>query len=111
MMIASRATTTSISISENPRGWAAARLQRSDAIWLRERAVVRKLWQAVPEARRGRLRFLYERWNGAGKGKDESPGLPTELQEALVIHYAADLNRLVSAGIAPPPWVDRYPVH
>ena len=38
MPVKNTAIATSISISENPRGWAAARLQRSDAIWLRERA-------------------------------------------------------------------------
>ena len=91
-------------------GGASNRIPHGARVWLRERAVIRKLWEAVPEARKGRLRFLYERWNGAGKSKDESPGLPTELHEALVIHYAADLNRLLSAGIAPPPWADRYRV-
>jgi hypothetical protein len=85
------------------------RIPHGVRVWLRERSLIRTLWQAVPEARKGRLRFLYERWNGAGKTTQESPGLPAELQAALEIHFASDLDRLLSAGIAPPPWARRYP--
>jgi hypothetical protein len=84
------------------------RIPHGARVWLRERALVRKLWHAVPDARRGRMRFLYERWNGAGKSQEESPGLPVELQSRLERHFAADLDRLLRAGITPPPWADRY---
>ena len=77
-------------------------------VWLRERAFVRYIWNAIPDSRRGRLRFLYERWNGAGHHQETSPGLTPELQKALVLHFAADLKGLVVSGLTAPPWANRY---
>jgi hypothetical protein len=78
--------------------------------WLRNRKILYSLWQRVPEARRGRLRFKYEQWNI--RRNDNSQGnamvLPEDLQEQLRRHYSADINSLMSLPIAPPPWLDRY---
>jgi hypothetical protein len=84
------------------------RIPHEFRVWLRERVLVRALWQAIPDRRRGRLRFLYERWNGASKGSTERPRLPEDLERALREHFAEDLRRLGNAGIAPPPWEGRY---
>lgn len=84
------------------------RIPHGVRVWLRERAGVRHLWRALPDERKGRLRFLYERWNGAGRAENESPGLPAELHAALVAHFASDLRQLLVRGITPPPWAHRY---
>ncbi|NNK33117.1 MAG: sulfotransferase [Xanthomonadales bacterium] len=84
------------------------RIPHGARVWLRERALVRHLWQAMPDDRKGRLRFLYERWNGAGSTNDETPGLPQDLHAELVAHFASDLRQLLARGITPPPWVQRY---
>lgn len=89
-------------------GGGSIRIPHGVRVWLRERALVRRLWEALPEARRGRLRFLYERWNGAGRPREETPGLPDALQSALVAHFAADLQILLAAGVTRPPWAARY---
>ena len=84
------------------------RIPHGIRVWLRERAIVRHVWNVIPDSRKGRLRFLYERWNGAGQAREMSPGLTPELESALVSHFAQDLQGLVASGLAPPPWVDRY---
>lgn len=89
-------------------GGGSNRIPHGVRVWLRERAVIRRLWEALPETRRGRLRFLYERWNGGGRRRGDSPGLPGDLEQALVSHFAADLRQLVAAGLSPPPWAARY---
>jgi hypothetical protein len=89
-------------------GGGSNRIPHGARVWLRERAVIRHLWQLLPEARRGRLRFLYERWNGSANSQEASPELPGELQNALVRHFADDLHGLLAAGVAAPPWANRY---
>jgi hypothetical protein len=78
--------------------------------WLRNRKILYSLWQRVPEARRGRLRFQYEQWNIRRNGNTQGDGmlLPENLQEKLRRHYSADIKSLLSLPIAPPPWLDRY---
>ncbi len=91
-------------------GGGANRIPHGVRVWLREHAIIRHLWHAVPEARRGRLRFLYERWNGAGHGKYKTLELPQDIQARLTMHFASDLRELLAAGIESPPWADRYTV-
>ncbi len=84
------------------------RIPHGARVWLRERAAVRFLWDLVPDQRRGRIRFLYERWNGAGRTVSEGPELPAALRERLEAHFASDLAQLEALGIESPPWLDRY---
>lgn len=76
--------------------------------WLRERKMFYWLWQQLPEARRGRLRFQYEQWNV--RNVDAPMALPTELQQRLRAHFKEDIDTLLSLplAIAPPPWADGY---
>jgi hypothetical protein len=81
--------------------------------WLRNRKILYSLWQRVPEARRGRLRFQYEQWN-IRRNRDTQGNamlLPENLRERLSRHYSADIKSLLSLPIAPPPWIDRYPAN
>ncbi len=84
------------------------RIPHGARVWLRERAMVRFLWGLVPDQRRGRIRFLYERWNGAGRAVSQGPGLPTALRTRLERHFASDLAQLEELGIGSPPWIGRY---
>jgi hypothetical protein len=82
------------------------RIPQSVREWLRSRKILYRLWQCVPEARRGRLRFQYEQWNI--RRSSNAMLLPENLREQLRRHYSADLKSLLSLPIAPPPWLDRY---
>lgn len=86
------------------------RIPHSVREWLRNRKILYRLWQSVPEARRGRLRFQYEQWNIRRNGNSQGNAmlLPEDLHEQLRRHYAADIESLLSLPIAPPPWLDRY---
>jgi hypothetical protein len=86
------------------------RIPQSVREWLRNRKILYRLWQLVPEARRGRLRFQYEQWNIRRNGHTQGNAmlLPEGLQEQLCRHYSADIGSLLSLPIAPPPWLDRY---
>lgn len=88
------------------RGGAGKRIPQSVRVWLRERKLLYRLWQQLPEKRRGRLRFQYEQWN---VGKSSNPmALPAELHEQLRQHFAADIGALLALPVPPPPWADRY---
>ena len=91
-------------------GGSNTRIPQSVREWLRNRKILYRLWQLVPEARRGRLRFQYEQWNIRRNGNTQSNAmlLPEGLQEQLRRHYSADINALLSLPITPPPWLDRY---
>ena len=88
------------------RGGSGKRIPNSIRVWLREQKLLYWLWQLVPEARRGRLRFQYEQWN-ITRNKDGME-LPDHLRRALRDHYGTDLRSLLALPIAPPPWIDRY---
>jgi len=89
------------------RGGSHKRVPHSVREWLRNRNILYKLWQCVPEARRGRLRFQYEQWN-VRRGGGNAMLLPENLQQQLRRHYSADIKSLMSLPITPPPWLDRY---
>jgi hypothetical protein len=74
--------------------------------WLRERKLLYRLWQLLPDAQRGRLRFQYEQWNIRKNGNPMS--LPDKLHDQLRKHYGEDIRSLLSLPIASPPWADRY---
>ncbi|MEP4486530.1 MAG: sulfotransferase [Halioglobus sp.] len=65
------------------------------------------LWQQVPAARQGRLRFLYEQWNTRKSENNEVP-LSQPLRKKLEAHFSRDLQKLMGMPIDLPPWVDRY---
>jgi hypothetical protein len=92
------------------RGGSSKRIPHSVREWLRNRKMLYQLWQRVPEARRGRLRFQYEQWNIRRNGNSQGNAmlLSEDLQEQLRRHYSADIDALLSLPIAPPPWIDRY---
>lgn len=92
------------------RGGSSKRIPHSVREWLRNRKMLYQLWQRVPEARRGRLRFQYEQWNIRRNGNSQGNAmlLSEDLQEQLRRHYSADIDALLSLPIAPPPWLDRY---
>lgn len=77
--------------------------------WLRQRKILYRLWQLLPQRRRGRLRFLYEQWN-VRKSSAQPDAMPIAARDALAQHYAQDLRRLMRLPIAPPPWVARYSI-
>jgi hypothetical protein len=91
-------------------GGSSKRIPQSVREWLRNRKMLYQLWQRVPEARRGRLRFQYEQWNIRRNGNSQGNAmlLSEDLQEQLRRHYSADIDALLSLPIAPPPWLDRY---
>lgn len=91
------------------RGGGKKRIPQSVRSWLRERPLLYWLWQRLPEARRGRLRFQYEQWNV--RRSPDAMALPDRLLDALREHYGADLRSLLDLPVAPPPWMDRYPSH
>ena len=82
-------------------------------VWLRQRQWLYRIWNLIPDERRGALRFRYEQWNVRKRGK--KPGdIPAQARAALAAHYATDLQRLARLPVAPPPWIARYensPVH
>ncbi|MEH6580751.1 MAG: sulfotransferase [Halioglobus sp.] len=88
------------------RGGASNRIPHSVRGWLRERKLLYRLWQLLPDAQRGRLRFQYEQWNVRKNG--DSMSLPDNLHDQLRKHYGEDIRSLLSLPIASPPWADRY---
>lgn len=88
------------------RGGGSNRIPQSVRVWLRERGLLRRLWECVPDTRRGRLRFLYEQWNtrSADTAKTISPTATALLRR----HYSADLQQLQRLSVSHPPWLHRY---
>ncbi len=89
------------------RGGGGKRIPHAIRVRLREQKLLYWLWQQLPAARRGRLRFQYEQWN-ITRGNKDGLSLPAPLQCALRDHYSADLRTLLTLPVAPPPWIDRY---
>lgn len=88
------------------RGGGSNLVPQSVRSWLRERSLLYWLWQRVPEARRGRLRFQYEQWNVR---KSATPmSLPGDVHQRLRQHFGEDIRSLLSLPIATPPWAARY---
>jgi len=88
------------------RGGASNRIPHAVRGWLRDRKLLYRLWQLLPDAHRGRLRFRYEQWNVRKNGDPMS--LPDNLHDQLRKHYGEDIRSLLSLPIASPPWADRY---
>ncbi len=89
------------------KGGGGNRIPHSLRVWLRQRGPLYRLWQRLPESRRGRLRFLYEQWN-VRKEATPKEAIPATARAALEQHYACDLKELFRLPIEPPPWADRY---
>lgn len=89
------------------RGGGRKRIPQSVRTWLRERQLLYWLWQRLPEARRGRIRFQYEQWNV--RRSPDAMDLPDSLLAALRDHFGADLRSLLDLPVARPPWMERYP--
>ena len=114
------------------RGGGNSRIPLRWRVWLRQRQGVYRLWQLLPEARRGRLRFLYEQWNvrrepgrrepgrrepGRREPGRQQPGSPdagqpqrmsASTESALRRHFADDLASLAEQQIQLPPWTGNY---
>lgn len=88
------------------RGGASNRIPHSVRGWLRDRKLLYRMWQRLPDAQRGRLRFRYEQWNVRKAG--DTLHLPENLYEQLRKHYSEDIISLLRLPIDSPPWVDRY---
>ena len=89
------------------QGGGSNRIPHGLRVWLRQRGTVYRLWNLLPESRRGRLRFLYEQWNV--RREPASPRLMSEQTEsALRRHFAQDLSMLTDLALGLPPWVDEY---
>ena len=88
------------------RGGASNRIPHSVRSWLRDRKLLYRLWQLMPDAYRGRLRFRYEQWNVRKSGDPMS--LPETLHDQLRKHYGDDIRSLLTLPIDSPPWADRY---
>lgn len=82
------------------------RIPQSVRAWLRDRRALYWLWQRIPDARRGRLRFQYEQWNVSRNS--DAMSLPEQLHAQLRRHYATDIKSLLALSVAPPPWIDFY---
>jgi hypothetical protein len=89
------------------RGGGSNRVPHGVRVWLRERRVLYRLWQLLPESRRGRLRFLYEQWNVRPEPAPE-PGMSPDTEASLRRHFARDLVQLTQLPVETPPWLDRY---
>ncbi len=89
------------------QGGGSNRIPHGLRVWLRQRKAIYRLWNLLPEARRGRLRFLYEQWNV--RREPAPPRRMSEHTESLLRrHFADDLARLADLSLRLPPWVDRY---
>lgn len=88
------------------RGGASNRIPHSVRSWLRDRKLLYSLWQLMPDAYRGRLRFRYEQWNV--RKSDDPMSLPETLHDQLRKHYGDDIRSLLALPIDSPPWADRY---
>jgi hypothetical protein len=91
------------------KGGGSNRIPHGLRVWLRQRRMLYSLWQKLPEARRGRLRFLYERWNVRKSGA-RVPGMSETVRAALRAHFRSDLDLLDTVSLDPPPWLDSYRV-
>lgn len=89
------------------QGGGSNRIPHALRVRLREQRLLYRLWQMLPESRRGRLRFQYEQWNVKKQpsGKEDMPG---GAREALRFHFRADLQTLLGLPVDPPPWAGRY---
>lgn len=87
-------------------GGGATRVPQGVRVWLRNRAPLYRTWELIPEAYRGRLRFLYEQWN-VRAGAPE-PDLEPALEDSLRTHFAADVEHLLSLPVRSPPWAANY---
>lgn len=92
------------------RGGSGNRIPHGVRVWLRERRALYALWQRLPESRRGRLRFLYERWN-VSRRAGSVPAMADSTRAALRAHFARDLQALASLGASQPPWMADYLTH
>lgn len=88
------------------KGGSKKRIPQSVRESLRGLKVLYWLWEQIPDAYRGRLRFRYEQWNISQKKEEMS--LSPELQNALALHFARDLLPLFEKPINAAPWRDRY---
>lgn len=89
------------------KGGGSNRIPHGFRQWLRQRKVLYSLWQRVPAAQQGRLRFLYERWNV----RKEAVGVSDTsaiAQERLRQHFSADLAPLKTITDSLPPWFSKY---
>jgi hypothetical protein len=77
-------------------------------VWLRERQWLYRLWQRVPPAQQGALRFRYEQWNVRKQRAATGPAIPASARAALTAHFADDLARLRNLSVDIPPWANRY---
>jgi hypothetical protein len=89
------------------KGGGSNRVPHGLRVWLRERRVLYSLWQRLPDSRRGRLRFLYERWNVRKAGAAPA-GMSDTVRAALREHFRGDLALLSRVSLDPPPWLDEY---
>lgn len=92
------------------RGGGSKRVPHALRVWLRERRLLYRLWQCLPDERRGRLRFLYEQWN-VRRGPAPERRMSEATESALRRHFAADLAELAALPVAAPPWLEQYPAH
>ena len=88
------------------RGGSAMRIPQSLRDWLKRRRLLYRLWQRLPEAQQGRLRFKYEQWNVRRKSVEAA--VPDEVSQALRAHFRSDLRQLMALPVPAPPWADRY---
>ena len=89
------------------KGGGSNRVPHSVRVWLRQRNLLYRVWQHLPEARRGRLRFLYEQWN-VRKESVATEAIPAKARDLLAQHFARDLELLLELPVQTPPWADRY---
>ena len=89
------------------KGGGSNRVPHSVRVRLRQNGMLYRLWQLLPESRRGRLRFLYEQWN-VRKQATPPEAIPATARQALEQHYACDLRALFRLPIELPPWAERY---
>jgi hypothetical protein len=89
------------------QGGASNFIPHSVRVWLRQRHLLYGLWQCLPEAKRGRLRFLYEQWN-VRKLPLTKKQISVATRDALQKHYGEDLQALLKLPIEAPPWLQAY---
>lgn len=88
------------------RGGVGNRIPQGVREWLRQRKLIYRLWQLLPESRRGRLRFQYEQWNVRKVAGEINVPQPT--RQALNKHFASDIQSLLSLPVPSPPWAEHY---
>lgn len=90
------------------RGGSGTFIPHSARLWLRERAILYRVWKLLPEQVQGRLRFRYEQLNIRKTPPTAEIPLSERCYENLRAHFAQDLQLLSKIPGKQPGWASNY---